>query len=503
MLNLQEPRRQSRKSILLYVFKNIRGLIGVALYSTFGARALDNWWVVLSLYAIVALLLLVSPLLNYYFFTFHVKADELIIQKGVLNKERKAIPLERIQSVNINQNLIQRLLQIVSVEVETAGSKAKELEIPGLDRSFAESFKNLLQDKAKIKQQQANEEVAITDDEDVSHETPSKPAAANELLTLDIIDLLKVGITQNHLRSGGIALGVTVGFWYNIKDFVEQFYGNVFEGFEWEEIAGYATLSLFVLGVLAFSIFSVLVSMVLVINKYYGYKLQRQGNYLEIEMGLLQRKEIKIPIEKVQILEFHTNPLRRLLNYNTARMFQAQSGSAAITSAEVPACTPAMVTFLQELIFEQPALKDPEQINSFPLSHARLTFYFISIPLLTAVAVAAYYSLYVLSAIALLLYVFLLYKSYRDGAATRILSDDHLVVMQSGWLFHTVRMVPIYKMQAVEKWRSIFLVRRKQIHFNLHTAAGTRGLRYFGENEVIALKNKLNNQVLLSQRYWM
>jgi putative membrane protein len=67
----------------------------------------------------------VAPFLKYYFFTF-LKKGRLIIQQGVLNR-RKAIPLERILTVNICQNLIQQVLQLVAVDVETAGSKTKRI----------------------------------------------------------------------------------------------------------------------------------------------------------------------------------------------------------------------------------------------------------------------------------------------------------------------------------------------------------------------------------------
>lgn len=512
MLDLREPRRQSSKSILLYVLKNVKGLIAIALYSAFGAKNFGNFWVIVGVAVVVTVILLISPFLNYWFFTFHVEDDELIIQKGVLNKERKAIPLERIQSVNITQNLVQRILQLVAVEVETAGSKAKELEIPGLSRSFAESFKNLLQDQTlqnQIENQPENqnqaEDKSLLEYQDVTTKNTSKESSTSkrELLSLDFTDLLKIGITQNHLRSGGLALGVVFGFWYNIKDFVEQFYGDVFDGFEWENMVGYASLSLFLMAAILFIIASLLVSVILTFNKYYGYTLHRNGEYLEIQMGLLNRREIKIPIQKIQILEFHTNPLRRLLNYQTAKIHQAQSQGTAISGAEVPACSPQMMVLLQELIFDHRIKEPVEQLDSIAISHARLTFYTTILPLVFAVGVSIYFEIYVLTILSTLLFGWLVYSSYRDGKNTAITSDEELVELRSGWLFHKTIIVPIYKIQALEKWRSIFLKRRQQIHFTVHTAAGSRGRRYFRERQVIDLKNRLNNLVLVSKRNWM
>jgi len=505
MLDLNEPRRQSRKSILIYVAKNIKGLIAVALYSAFGSSIFENAWALLGIIVVVGLIMLVSPFLNYYFFTFHVEDDELIIQKGMLNKERKAIPLERIQSVNITQNLVQRILQLVAVEVETAGSKAKELEIPGLDREFAEAFKNLLHEKATEITAEGTTENSKTDLGSTVTDSSSstKQTEKTELLSLDIVDLLKIGITQNHLRSGFLALGVVFGFWYNIKDFVERFYGDVFEGFEWENMVSYASLTLAVTALLVFIVVSLLVSMILVFNKYYGYSLKRNGNYLEVEMGLLNRRELKIPIQKIQILEFHTNPLRRLLDYHTAKIYQAQSQGTSVTGAEVPACSPAMMTLLQDLIFDHEISIPTNNMDSIAISHARLTFYIVVLPAILSIVVFSYFEIYWAIALPALLFGWLIYNSYRNGLRTSIESDHELVTMRSGWLFHKIVITPVYKMQAVEKWRSIFLKRRKQVHFTLHTAAGSRGLRYFKEDEVSNLKNRINNQVLLSDRSWM
>ena len=95
MLDLRQPTRQSKKSVLLYVLKNIKGIIAIVLYSTFGARYLDNPWTLVAVIVVAAMILIVTPFIKYYFFTFHVEEDELIIQRGLLNKERKAIPLDR------------------------------------------------------------------------------------------------------------------------------------------------------------------------------------------------------------------------------------------------------------------------------------------------------------------------------------------------------------------------------------------------------------------------
>jgi putative membrane protein len=39
------------------------------------------------------------------------------------------------------------------------------------------------------------------------------------IIKLGLVDLLKIGLTQNHLKSGGVALGGGhVGLWFQIRD---------------------------------------------------------------------------------------------------------------------------------------------------------------------------------------------------------------------------------------------------------------------------------------------
>jgi putative membrane protein len=47
------------------------------------------------------------------------------------------------------------------------------------------------------------------------------------------------------------------------------------------------------------------------------------------------------------------------------------------------------------------------------------------------------------------------------------------------------------------------LKRRKEAHLKLHTAAGTRGLRYLHEDQLNQLITSVNNEVICSEEKWM
>lgn len=510
MLDISQPTRQSKLSILLYLFKGIKGLIAFAFFAAFSMRSWTSTMAIIGVSIFVTCATLIAPILKYLFFTFHVENEELIIQKGWLFKERKAIPVERIQSINITQNIAQRILGLVAVEIDTAGSKAKELEIPALDRHFAEQLKGLL-GKEKKKVNPIENEIG-TDAATPPFEQPEEDlSTARTILKLTISDLLKVGITQNHLRSGGLALGVVFGFWYNIKEAVENYFGDIFESVDVDieqavkspEAFGSSVIVFLGFGFLAFLIASTVVSLVMTINKFYDYKMELKDDYLEISMGLLHKKEIKIPLSKIQILEFHSNPLRKLLGFKTAHIFQAQSDNKQVTNVEVPACHPALQKELQYLIFNEALEQSEKELLPNPWSHSRIDMYVASIFAIPLIAAAVYFDYYFMMAIPILFVVITGFMGYKYGLNSKVIRDDDFVVFYKGWLFNSVIISPVYKTQAVEKWRSIFIKRRGEAHLQVHTAGGTRQLKYLKATQIDAMQNDINNAVIQSSKNWM
>ena len=70
--------------------------------------------------------------------------DDLIIKRGFLSKKVITIPLNKIQSVHIEQNLVHQLLDVAKLTIDTAGSEKSEAEIDAISIGKAESFKQFL-----------------------------------------------------------------------------------------------------------------------------------------------------------------------------------------------------------------------------------------------------------------------------------------------------------------------------------------------------------------------
>ena len=91
--------------------------------------------------------------------------------------------LVSIQNINFKQNLIQQIIDVHEVSVETAGSSKTEIAIKALDLEQAKALKELVLKKSKT---------VIQSTEKVE----DKP-----LLKISVLELFKVSLTENHLRN--------------------------------------------------------------------------------------------------------------------------------------------------------------------------------------------------------------------------------------------------------------------------------------------------------------
>lgn len=141
---LARPVRQSPVALVFIAWRFIRrvGLInlGAALLFTFtGGFSIGLWFVAIVLMTAI----LVYSLLSWWRNTFVVVRDELVVTRGLLSVERLVIPLDRVQSVSIDQKLLHRIVGLVSASIDTAGSNETEFEIAAIDVATAEALRRV------------------------------------------------------------------------------------------------------------------------------------------------------------------------------------------------------------------------------------------------------------------------------------------------------------------------------------------------------------------------
>ena len=137
--NLSEPQRQSPLAAVFLVLKAVRG-IGIFQIVVAAGFVLSRSpsIVVLALgVVVVGAIALGIGLLSWWRYTFQVVGAELQVTKGVIARDRLTVPLDRVQSVSIEQKFLHRIVQLVQVSLDTAGTESAEFTIDAVSKDVA------------------------------------------------------------------------------------------------------------------------------------------------------------------------------------------------------------------------------------------------------------------------------------------------------------------------------------------------------------------------------
>ena len=208
--DFSQPVRQSSKGIIIIFGVNIVRFfkkyyaILIALGVLLAEGKLSSSLLFMSIGGIL-ILILIWTVLKYLNFKFHLSKNDFHLSTGIINKDNTIIPKSKIQNVYIKQNVLQQMINVVSLSIETAGDKKSEIEINALDKPTALRLKKLLFNKAYTN----NEQTESTLEKKVFFRVSSKR-------------LLLEGISQNHFKSLVIIVSFVFGLHYQFKDYINK-----------------------------------------------------------------------------------------------------------------------------------------------------------------------------------------------------------------------------------------------------------------------------------------
>ena len=378
------PQRQSPIGVLVMFFDTLqlwaRGLWPVLLIYIVKFKDLNSVYLVLGVAAFLLIVALIAYL-KYLNFTFYLDSDndEFIINEGVLNKKRTIIQLNRIQQVDINQSLIQRIIGVYELNVDTAGSAKKEGRIKAVSHALAVALKTRLLVNEISKDQLPSHEEAL-----VNSIGDDKP-----LVKISFLSLLKVGITTNYVKTFGLVLAFIITIFDNVKKIIPEY------DLSDEELESYIDQGL-ALKSIGF-VFFVLIALILMINlirvifKYYDYQVTKHNDSLVLSFGLLSTKSTIVKPEKVQIVTISRNYFQKKMDTLEIKIKQATSGDRQNSKSiiEIPGCDENEKAAIFKFLFRN----IPEKGIQLKPNYRKLVFslfLFIVIPALLFFALANY-----------------------------------------------------------------------------------------------------------------
>jgi len=434
--------------------------------------------------------------LKYLNFTFFLdeENEEFVVSKGILNKSRIAIPLDKIQQVNINQSLIQKMIGVHALEVDTAGSSSKEVSIRAIKHDIALLLKErLLETDRKISS------------EDLIQESTSK--TSHPFIHISLLSLFKTGITSNYTRSFALLLAFIISSFQFVEDIIKA------AGYDEDPLDDYINtdvllrfLTFIIVGIM---IITLIINLVRTIVRYYDFKITKQKDSLLLSYGLINTKNTILRPNKVQIVTIGRNFFQKKFNINDLKIRQASGVEAndrdqKKTAIEIPGCSDEEKSVLLEFLLG----KIPEKGIALKPSMRKIimeSLQFIIIPLSIYFALA-YFAFPSIKEYIIFLPLYVAFSAtliYFGFRHSRLFVNDDFIIKQSGAWDIDKEFIAPNKIQTISI-KQYFWHKGSNIGIvTLHTAGGTLS---FGLADYTHLKQLVNYwlyQVETDTKHWM
>ena len=500
-IDFSSPRRQASIAIGVILIKFLRQTIKAfwpLLISLFIGTRSSNWFEDIIGYIAIGFgaLNLIGSVLTYFRFYFHLEDNAIVIDKGLLRRTHTNIPFERIQTINFKQGIIHQIFNVVSVEIDTAGAKKSEMSIDALTKQEAESLRSQIMAN---KQQQAIEDDASYEEVKAAIE---KEEAEELILHLNPVDLMKVGVSQNHLRS----MGIIFAFVFTTLDQVTDDWGDLVTD-QADNLAYYLpdnSFLVFGITVILVLLISFLFSLVNTVLKYFELSFFIKKSGFKLVRGLLNREEISINKSKIQTISWSETPVRHFLGLWTLQIEQASSAEAEQLKSKikVPGCYIDQVDRVVTTAFPAEYYRDEPRHQVSKLLKYRLLFFLGLLPTLGLGTILwfniGWEALYALLWLPLIFLIVHLYHSKRSFEL-----NEELLRNNSGIFGRKHQLTQIYKVQAIKIKQSWYQRRKKLATVQLFTAAGQSSIPFVPLETALELENYLLYRAESDSREWM
>ncbi|MEP2101015.1 MAG: PH domain-containing protein [Parasphingorhabdus sp.] len=269
-------------------------------------------------------------------FTYHIGPKEIRIKSGLISRNNRSIPFDRIQDVSLEQKLVSRILGLATVKLETGASAGEDGKLDALALADAQALRDALRDyKSGIAASGSDRTDGAID----SSETDARPP----IFAMDNRRIFIAGLFNFSFVLLAIlaAIAQNLDFllpdeffnpWYWAEQLSEQ---DVVNGLSFTaQIAGAvgALISLIAVGIGS--------GIIRTFIREYGFRLDRvdtgQPGFRR-RRGLFTLTDMVMPIHRVQAAILRTSPIRQRFGWHHLK-FQslASDGSGESDHSAAP-----------------------------------------------------------------------------------------------------------------------------------------------------------------------
>ena len=288
--------------LLTGLAKSVRGSWGIAVGAVYLIGSGRAWIAAIILGAFV-IASVGGLFLRWLRFDYRVGRDEIRIDSGLVSRNSRVIPFDRVTDIDIEQGPFHRLFGLARVRFETGASGAAQREEGVLDTiplARAEALREHVRNRRPAA-------AAVRSAEPTA-------GAGSLLYAMDLKRVLLAGMFNFSLAliAGLVGLSQTVGDVIGFDPFSRSFWNRMLVEAEPLRQLVFAHRLLSILGgVVVLGIVGLGTGLVRTTLREFGFRLERTAAGLRRTRGLLTRTDVSIPQRRIQAAVLVTGPVRQ------------------------------------------------------------------------------------------------------------------------------------------------------------------------------------------------
>jgi putative membrane protein len=294
--------------------KAVRQLAG-ALFAGGFVAIQGNVAVGLAMIAGLVALILLGLLLHWLRFSFRVGADALRVDSGILSRNHRTIPFDRVADVSIEQGPVQRLFGVARVTLETGGGSVLGSE-DGVLAAIRLPRAQALREHVRARRRAGDPAGAVAGPMEEEEAEPPP------LFAMDHTRVLIAGLFNFSLAlfAGLFGISQTLGDAFKVDPFERDFWRPLLvesgiSDYFLEHRLGFA-----IGGLLVLVAAGLVTGIVRTLLREWNFRLTQAGRGLRRRRGLLTRTDVTLPLRRVQAGVIDTGPVRERFGFHALKV---------------------------------------------------------------------------------------------------------------------------------------------------------------------------------------
>lgn len=274
-------------------------------------------------------------------FTYLVGEADIRVESGILTRQARSIPYERIQDVSLAEPLLARLFGLVAVKFETGAGGGEDISLSYVTAAEAERLRQLVQERRE--EGAANRaSVAVT-----GMVAAAPEHEGEQLFAMGPHRLVTFGLFEFSLAVFAVLFGLLqyIDNFLNFSFWDKEIWETVLaeQGGWIARLGPSAQVAGAVIGLFGLVLIGVVTGLVRTIAREWGFILERTPRGFRRRRGLFTRTDVVMPVHRVQALHIGTGLVRYRFGWHSLSFVSLAQDNESASHDVAPFATMAEI----------------------------------------------------------------------------------------------------------------------------------------------------------------